>query len=254
MKIKVVDDKVVLEDGKPVFIKDDGTEQAYNVGSLVNKISELNRESAGYRVKAKDANEKLVAFEGIDPAIAAEALKTVKNLGDKKLIDAGEVETIKAELSKGFKKKIADLETTNSQLIAANNSSVLKSKFAESEFVKEKTNLSSDIAFMVFGEKFTVDGGVIKTKDNIMSQANPGDPAGFEEALSTYVDARADKSSILKTNGGGSGGQSGSGGTGGNNPFKDGDVTAQATLIKSDRVAASAMAKAAGKSIPGLTD
>lgn len=50
MKLKLDENgHVVLKDGFPVWVADDGTEIAYNVPDLVNKISAVNGESAGRR-------------------------------------------------------------------------------------------------------------------------------------------------------------------------------------------------------------
>ena len=50
MKLKLDENgHVVLKDGFPVWVADDGTEIAYNVPDLVNKISAVNAESAGRR-------------------------------------------------------------------------------------------------------------------------------------------------------------------------------------------------------------
>lgn len=254
MKLKLNENgNVVLDDGKPVYVKDDGTEQSYDASSLVAKIGELNKESAKYRTRAKEANTKLEKFGEIDPEAAAKAIKTVKDFDDKKLIDAGEADRIKQEMSKGYKKQIDTLTGERDTLSDKLNRQTVTSYFAKSEFIKDKTTLSADIAVAVFGDKFAVEGGVLKSKDNIMSKQNPGDPAGFEETLAILIESRADKSSILKTNGGGSGSQGNAGGVGGKNPFKDGTVTEQAAVIKSDPALAKTLAAAAGKEIPGLT-
>jgi hypothetical protein len=51
-------------------------------------------------------------------------------------------------------------------------------------------------------------------KDEITSQLNPGEPAGFEEAIGIIVDKYPNKDHILRAPGGGSGGGGGQGGDG----------------------------------------
>mgnify|MGYP001057814548 CR=1 FL=1 len=74
MKLKLDENgHVVLKDGFPVWVADDGTEIAYNVPDLVNKISAVNGESAGRRKEIDALTAKLKEFEGIDPEKAKAA-------------------------------------------------------------------------------------------------------------------------------------------------------------------------------------
>ncbi|MGX2950047.1 hypothetical protein ACWIUA_03935 [Ursidibacter sp. B-7004-1] len=104
MKLKLDENgHVVVQNGCPVYVYDDGKEVAYDVPQAVSKITALNAEAKKHREEKESVEAKLKAFEGIDdPAKAKKALETVKNLDDKKLIDAGEVEKVKAEMAKGY--------------------------------------------------------------------------------------------------------------------------------------------------------
>src|SRR5690606_6729424 len=79
MKLKTleVDGKTYAEvqDGKPVYVEDDGKEVAFDAPGTRNTISRLNAEAKSHR-EAKEAAEKaLKGFEGIeDPAAAIKAL------------------------------------------------------------------------------------------------------------------------------------------------------------------------------------
>ena len=57
--------------------------------------------------------------------------------------------------------------------------------------------------------------------DLIHSKTNPGEPAGFTEALGIIIDAYPGKDNILSATGGGSGGQGGKGGGGGDATLAD---------------------------------
>ena len=88
----------VLQDGKPVYVHDDGKEVPFDAPGAMAKIASLNAEAKTHREAKEAAEAKLKAFDGIEDAEAAKkALATVKNLDDKKLVDAGEVEKLKAE-------------------------------------------------------------------------------------------------------------------------------------------------------------
>ena len=97
---------VVVQDGKPVYVHDDGKEVPFDAPQALAKIGSLNAEAKQHR-EAKDAAEtKLKAFEGIDDAVAAKkALERVKNLDDKKLMVAGEGEKGKQEAIKVYGEK-----------------------------------------------------------------------------------------------------------------------------------------------------
>jgi hypothetical protein len=99
MKLKLdAEGHAVLQDGKPVYVHDDGKELSFDAPATVSTISRLNGEAKSHRERAETAEGKLKAFEGIeDPAAAKKAMATVKNLDDKKLVDAGEVEKVKNE-------------------------------------------------------------------------------------------------------------------------------------------------------------
>lgn len=68
MKLKLDENgHVVVKDGFPVWVAEDGAEIAYNVPDLVNKISAVNAESAGRRKDIDALTSQLKAFDGIDP-------------------------------------------------------------------------------------------------------------------------------------------------------------------------------------------
>jgi hypothetical protein len=100
-----------LADGKPVFKHTDGRDIPFDAPGAVATISRLNAEAKGHREAKEGAQAALKLFEGIDDAEAArKALNIVKNLDAKKLVDAGEVEKVKAEAVRAFEEKLRGLE------------------------------------------------------------------------------------------------------------------------------------------------
>ncbi|HHL2868178.1 TPA: hypothetical protein ACQ42N_003730, partial [Acinetobacter baumannii] len=92
---------VTNEQGHPVYIHDDGKEVGFDAPRAISKIDELGTEAKNHRLAKEQAEASLKAFEGIDdPAAAKKAIETLKNFDDKKLVDAGEVEKVKAEAIK----------------------------------------------------------------------------------------------------------------------------------------------------------
>jgi len=224
MKLKI-DEKgnVVVQDGKPVYVKDDGSEIAFDVVGTTQTISRLNAEAKTHREAKEAAESKLKGFEGIDdPAAAIKALGLVKNLDDKKLIDAGEAEKVKAEITKAFETKLADAKAQADSLQSQLYGQMVGGAFSRSKFVAEKLAIPADMVEARFGKHFAVkDGKVIATDANgntIYSPANPGEPADFDEALTHLVNAYPQKEHILKGTGAAGGGAGGSGGAGGGQP------------------------------------
>jgi hypothetical protein len=224
MKLKLTPEgHAVVLDGKPVYTTDDGKEVAFDAPGTVATISRLNSEAKGHRERAETAEAKFKPFEGIsDPAAAIKALATVKNLDDKKLVDAGEVEKVKAEAIRALEEKYApvvkEVETLKSNLY----SEKIGGAFARSKFISEKVAIPADLVQASFGGRFKIEDGKVvaygQDGNKVYSKASPGNPADFEEALEILVDQYPHKASILKgsgASGGGAGGGSSGGGAGG---------------------------------------
>ena len=224
MKLKLDENgHVVVKDGFPVWVAEDGAEIAYNVPDLVNKISAVNAESAGRRKDIDALTSQLKAFDGIDPEKAKAALETVTNLDAGKLIDAGKVDDLKMEIKKSYDGKISDLEKAladskkdSADRLAAKEASIrtllVKGIFDSSAFLKDKTVLPSDVAYASFGRHFEVkeENGelrVVATMNGqpIFSRSDPGTFAAPEEALEAIIDKYPMKDRILKAPDGGSG-------------------------------------------------
>ena len=221
MKLKLdADGHAVLQDGKPVYIADDGKEAAIDVAGTVGTITRLNSEAKSHRERAEAAEKALKTFEGIaDPAAAIKALGLVANLDAKRLIDAGEVETVKAELTKGFTEKLTAAEKRAQDMEAALYGEKIGGAFARSKFIADKAAVPADMIQSRFGSAFKIEDGKTVAYDangsKIYSRAKPGELADFEESLEILVDGYAYKDNILKGNSnGGAGVRQGPGGTG----------------------------------------
>lgn len=218
MKLKLDENgNVVVQDGKPVYVHDDGKEVAFDAAQAVSKIASLGSEAKNHRLAAEKATADLKAFEGIeDPAAALKALQTVKNLDDKQLIDAGEVERVKADMTKLYTEKLdasaSDLAEARKQL----HNEVIGGSFARSKFIQDNVAVPVDMIQATFGHHFKMENGRLVVKDShgndIGSRTNIGEPAGFDEALEILISAYPYKDSILKA----SGSQGGGTGNGGN--------------------------------------
>ena len=97
----------VLEDGKPVYEAGDGKRIAFDAPQTVATITRLNAEAKAHREGKEAAEARLKAFGGIEDADAArKALETIRNIDAKKLIDAGDVERVRADMAKTYEQQV----------------------------------------------------------------------------------------------------------------------------------------------------
>lgn len=226
--------KAEVQDGKPVYVRDDGSEIAFDAVHAVGKIKELSDERDGLRTRATTAETALKAWEGKDPAKVQQAIDKLADLERKKLIDAGEVEAVKAEINGTYEAvlgaPLADLKAklnghkTVVEALGSLSGNIRRltvgALFAKSPYFtsldgkEPKTLLTPDIAERVFGEFFepTADGrAVAKVNGRELTSPNkPGDPATFDEAIGQLIDLRPDKNLLLRdTSGSGAGAKGG---------------------------------------------
>ena len=93
---------VVMRDGNPVYVNTNGDEQTISVDTIAN----LNREARDNRIAKEEALDKLKAFEGIDAAKAREALEAISKIDSNKLIEAGKVDEVKAQITSQFQTQL----------------------------------------------------------------------------------------------------------------------------------------------------
>lgn len=204
MKLKLDDQgHAVLQDGKPVYVHDDGKEVAFDAPATVAKVTQLNGEAMGHRRKLEAAEAKLALFEGIDdPAAAIKAVEIVKNLDQKKLVDAGQIETVKAEAIRAVEEKYKPVVAERDKLMSELVSEKIGGSFSRSKYIAEKLAIPADMVQARFGSNFELKDGRIVAKDAsgnpIFSRAKPGEVAEFDEAIEHLVSSYPQKDAILK--------------------------------------------------------
>ncbi len=214
-----------MKDGHPVWVHPDGKEIPFDAEHSLSKVASLSRESASRKDDLRKAQEQLKVLDGIENPSefleeAKKALETVKNLKDKDLVEAGEVEKVKAEVAKAMQEKIDAVEKALGESSAALSTEMIGGRFARSKFIGEKLAIPADLMEARFGANFKIEEGKVVAYDQsgnkVFSREKPGDPAGFDEALSILVDAYPQKDSILKgSDASGGGAPAGGGGSGG---------------------------------------
>jgi hypothetical protein len=219
---KMDGDKLALDkDGNPIWINTAGAEQSVKGDT----ITTLNAEAKSHRTAKEAAEAELAKFKGsdgklIDPTAAIKAIETVANIDAKKLIDAGEVETVKAQIRKELTDQLNEKDQAIASLTTEKKSLLTDRVFDSSEFVRNRVAVPADMFRDSFGKYVKIaDDGTQEFYDRdgnrLMSKANPGDYAKGDEAFELLVERHPQKDTILKApDAGGTGG----GGGGGNRP------------------------------------
>lgn len=209
---------LVLQDGNPVYVQKDGTEQVVENGT----IARLNKEAKTNRERAETAETKLKTFEGIDPEKAKEAFTALEKVGQKQLIEAGEVDRVKAEIEKQFQETITNVTGERDKYAGQLDDLRLDMAFQNSEFVKNNVAVPTEMFRAVFGKNAKIEDGkpVLTGADGnrLMSKKSAGAYAEFDEGLEILVNGYQHKDSILNppdANGSGSGGGGGGRGVNG---------------------------------------
>lgn len=222
MKLKLDENgHVVVQEGKPVYVHDDGKEVVFDAPGTVSTITRLNAEAKSHRERAESAEKSLKGFEGIaDPAAARNALDVVSKLDQKKLVDAGEIDTVRNEISKAFQTQLDEangkVQTFEQQLYAEK----IGGNFARSKYIADKLAVPVDMVQATFGQNLKVEEGKVVAYDaqgqKIFSRSRPGELADFDEAIETLVSQYPHRDHILKSsNANGGGAQGGDGGNSG---------------------------------------
>lgn len=198
--------------GNPIWLNTAG--EAISVDG--STISRLNGEAKSHRQKAEEAITKLAAFEGIDPAKAREAFDKLSKIDQKKLIDSGEVDKVRAEIEKGYTGRVNELTDTVTKQQSTIDNMRLDAAFGSSKFVNEKIIVPRDMFQGAFAKHFKQEEGKLVPYDasgnKIYSKTRMGETADFDEALERLVENYPAKNSILKgvnANGSGNNGQGG---------------------------------------------
>jgi hypothetical protein len=224
VKLKL-DDKggVVVQDDKPVFVADDGKEIVFDYPATLATIARLNAEAKGHREEKETLAEKFKPFEGIeDPVKAMKALEIVKNLDDKKLIEAGEVDKVRAEAKAAYDEQVKSIEKRYQPIIGERDKfkgdlqrEILGGAFSRSKFIADKLAVPADIVQARFGNSFIIEAGnkivgLDAKGERIFSRGRPGEVADFDEALEALVEEYPYRDTIVKGSGASGSGAGGS--------------------------------------------
>lgn len=223
---KMENDAVVLDgSGNPVYVDASGREMSVEHGT----IARLNGEAKGHRERAEAAETKLKSFEGItDPAAALKALETVGKLDAKSLIDAGKVDEVKAEITKTYEQRLADVQKTADTYKGQIDNMLVDGAFKGSEFLRDNIAVPADLIQAAFANRFKPENGKLvpygADGQPVYSPKRVGEIADFDEALALFIEGRSDRDVLLKApDARGSGNNGGGGNRGGGRIVKRAD-------------------------------
>ena len=226
MKLKLTaEGHAVVQDGKPVYVHDDGKEVAFDAVGTVATISRLNSEAKGHRERAEAAEAALKPFAGIeDAAKARKALELVANLDAKKLVDAGERDKAIEQAIKAVEDRFAPIVKTKETLEAQLHAHMVGGAFSRSKYIADKFATEGpagvEIAQALFGKQLKVEDGKVVAYDangaKIYSRARPGELADADEAIEQLVESHPYKAHLIKGSGASGGGAGNGAGPGGN--------------------------------------
>lgn len=220
MKLKTIEVEgktyAEVQDGKPIFVHDDGKESPFDAAASVAAIAARNAEARQHREAKEAAVASLKAYEGLDADAARKALEITSKLDAKALVDAGKVDEVRAEAERvwaervrttedKYKPQVSKLEKERDTLKQALDREVIGGSFSRSKFIAEKLAVPREMVESYFGQHFAIENGRLSAKgpdgNPIYSRSNPGVPAEFDEALEFLVITSPFRDSVLKGTG-----------------------------------------------------
>lgn len=213
------DNLAVDANGNPIMVLADGSERSVQGDT----ISRLNGESKQQRERAEAAESALQAFNGLDAAAARDAIEKLSKIDQKALIDAGEVDRVRAEITSQVQAQIAEKDGALAKSQERINQLLIDREFGRSEFIANKLAVPREMFEATFGRNFKVEGEKIipygADGNPIYSMKNAGEIASVDEAFEILVERYPHKDQILRapdmegTGGNGNGGNRGGGRT-----------------------------------------
>jgi len=228
MKLKLDGDQhVVVVDGKPVYVHEDGKEIPFDAQEAVSRIKSVSDDRDNLRGKSEAFETKLKTYGDLDVDVALAAIETVKNYDDKNLLDAKDVEKMKAQISETFEKEReqligqnkVDIEKLTNEVSSRTETIfnlMVSGEFAKSGFFTgetPRTNMPPEVASEYFGKFFKIEGEGKDAKavgylngEKILSRERFGQAASFDESIAHIIENSSIKDKILISKGGGAGG------------------------------------------------
>ena len=208
----------VIQDGKPVYVNEEGKEEPFDMNMAWNKIHTLNEENKAKRLEAETLKAKYKAFDGMTPEEIAANKEAAAKLKEVELIKNKDFETFKNDLLATTQKKVEETERSwkskfdsvkgeAEKFSALYNDTVLENHFLNSEYIKSELvpSFDGDVAKAYFGHRFRVDTenkrvyAVGEDGSPILSEKKLGNVASFDEAMELLIKNHPKKDAWLKS-------------------------------------------------------
>lgn len=203
--------------GNPIWIDANGGEQAVQGDT----ISRLHGEAKNLRIRAETAETKAKSFEGLDAEKARDALDKLSKIDQKQLIDSGEVDKVRKEISDQYTEKLTEKDKALAAATSRIDNMTIDNIFNGSDFIRDNVAVPADMFQATFRNNFKVEDGKVvaydKAGNRVMSAKNMGDYADPSEAIEILINSHPQKDLILKANTGNGSGNNGNGGNRGGN-------------------------------------
>lgn len=202
--------------GNPIYVDSNGKEMSMQS----NTIARLNDESKQHRTAKEEAEQRLQAFGDLDPAKAREAVEKLSKLDLSKMVDNGELDRVKSEITSQFTEQLTAKDNALKEVVQRADNLTMQLAFAGSEFINKRIAVPRDMFEASFRNNFKIEDGNIvpygRDGNKLMSPKNFGEVATVDEAFELLVNQHPNKDAILKADDhNGSGGDGGGGNRGG---------------------------------------
>ena len=224
---------LVLKDGNPVLITDNGESVVAS-----DTVVQLRAEAKAHRVAKEEALTALKVFEGLDPVVARKSIETVTKLDAKQLIDAGEVDAVRQQISQQFQSQLSEKESAIKGLESRYNNTLINNVFSNSEFVRNSVAVPRDMFEATFRSNLKIENGEVqvfgKDGNRLFSKERAGEYATPEEGLRLLAEMHPSKDSIIKAQVASGTGNTGGGGVGSASVIKRSEFEALPPLKQRD--------------------
>jgi hypothetical protein len=180
---------------------------------LIKEVMQKKDALKAREAELATAQERLKAFEGIDPDAVRKLLADQKAAEEAQLAAKGEFDTLKARMAEEHTKATASLQEQIKALQeqVRNKDKVVDElsigqQFAQSKFISEESTMAPAKARKLYGEHFDVVDGKVVAYDKPRGEANRtplidqyGNGLAFEDAMRKIVEADPDKDSLLRS-------------------------------------------------------
>ncbi len=187
--------------------------EAELVREVMQKKEKLNQTTE----QLKQANDRLAAYEGVDPE-EYRKLKAAQADAERKELEAkGDWERLRQTMAEQHQKELEEVKTKSQkelealQAQLANMNGTLQEltvgqSFATSSYIKEELVLTPLKARRVYGEHFEIEDGKVVAfdkprgaKERTKLVDSRGMPLPFDDAIKRLVDADPDKEEMLRS-------------------------------------------------------